>query len=358
MKTLILCIDRDNDFGEKAGMKSPIIGKQANLEAAQKLALKDPEDTDSNCLFSAIATYESMEDAEIATICGDKSVGVKSDSILAKQLDEVLEKIKPEKVILVTDGAEDEYIIPIISSRVKIDSLKRVVVKQSETLEGTYYLITKLLKEEKLQKRIMLPIAIILLIWGFAIIFGSFSLGLSSIFIVLGVYLLVRVFHVEETLAKAFKEFFLGLKIGRMTVFSTILSFFIIVLAVVSEVESLRNLNLKTPEYVIKFLNDIVWWLIIAILNTALGRFIDVYFKEKRVLWSYSIIPFSLLAFGLIFSASLTILLEIIREKSIHSILSEYVLSVPFLTKITGGILIAFIGSVLYHILEDIYGKE
>ncbi|MEM1514387.1 MAG: DUF373 family protein [Candidatus Thermoplasmatota archaeon] len=358
MKTLVLCIDRDNDFGEKAGIASPIIGKKANLEAAQKLALKDPEDTDSNCLFSAIATYENIENAEIATICGDKRVGVISDSILAKQLDEVLEKVKPDKVILVTDGAEDEYIIPIISSRIKIDSLKRVVVKQSQTLEGTYYLITKLMKEEKLQRRIMLPVAIILLIWGFAIIFGSFSLGLSAIFIVLGVYLLVRVLHIEEFILKAFKEFVLGLKIGRMTVFSTILSFFIIILAFVSEIELLKNANLKTPEYVIKFLNDTIWWIVIAILNIALGRFIDVYFKEKRVLWSYSIIPFSLVAFGLIFSASLTILLEIIREKSIQSIFSEYVLSVPFLAKITGGILVAFIGSVLYHILEDIYGKE
>jgi len=27
MKTLILCIDRDNDFGEKAGVKSPMIGR-------------------------------------------------------------------------------------------------------------------------------------------------------------------------------------------------------------------------------------------------------------------------------------------------------------------------------------------
>lgn len=358
MKTLVLCIDRDNDFGEKAGIESPIIGKKANLEAAQKLALKDPEDTDSNCLFSAIATYESMENAEIATICGDKRVGVVSDSILAKQLDEVLGKVKPEKVILVTDGAEDEYIIPIISSRVKIDSLKRVVVKQSQTLEGTYYLLAKLMKEEKLQRRIMLPVAIILLIWGFAIIFGSFSFGLSSILIVLGIYLLIRVLHIEETVLKAFKEIILGLKVGRMTVFSTILSFFIIALAVISEIQLLKNANLKTSEYTIRFLNDIIWWIIVAILCFAFGRFIDIYFKEKRFLWSYSTIPFSLAAFGLIFSASLTILLEILKEKSIHSIFTEYVLSIPFLTKITAGILIAFIGSVLYHIMEDIYGKE
>ena len=70
------------------------------------------------------------------------------------------------------------------------------------------------------------------------------------------------------------------------------------------------------------------------------------------------ILPFTLIAFGLILSASLNILIEVIHEKSLHSIFTEYVLSIPFLTKITGGILVAFIGSVLYHIIEDMYREE
>jgi putative membrane protein len=38
-KTLILNIDRDDDFGRKALVKSPIIGIQNNLDAANKLGL-------------------------------------------------------------------------------------------------------------------------------------------------------------------------------------------------------------------------------------------------------------------------------------------------------------------------------
>ncbi|KAA0011673.1 hypothetical protein B6U81_07040 [Thermoplasmatales archaeon ex4484_30] len=356
MKTLVLCIDRDNDFGRKAGISSPVIGRKENLKAAEKLALVDPEDTDVNCLFSAISTYDELENAEIATICGDINVGIASDEILSKQLDEVLNKVKPDRVIVVTDGAEDEYIIPIIESRIKIDAIKRVVVKQSQTLEGTYYLISRLMKDEKLQRRVMLPIAIVLLIWGFATLFGSMALGLSSIFIVLGIYLLIRILHIEGWLIKAGKEILVGLKKGRMTIFSSILSVFIIIIAIVLTTNRLRDL--KPPEYVIQFINDVLWWFIIAILLIALGRFIDVYFKERRVLWNYSIIPFSLLAFGLILSASFTILLKISEQIAFHVILTEYVLSLPFLTKIIGGILIAFIGSVLYHILEDVYKEE
>ena len=104
-----------------------------------------------------------------------------------------------------------------------------------------------------------------------------------------------------------------------------------------------------------KTLRKILWWIIAAVLLISFGRFIDAYFKEKRVLWSYSILPFTLIAFGFILTASLNILIEIIRQKSLHSILTEYVLTVPFLASITGGLLIAFIGSVLYHILEDMF---
>ena len=28
IKTLVVCVDRDNDIGEKAGLKTPIIGKR------------------------------------------------------------------------------------------------------------------------------------------------------------------------------------------------------------------------------------------------------------------------------------------------------------------------------------------
>ena len=358
MKTLVLCIDRDNDLGEKASCGSPIVGREENLKAAQALALADPEDSDANCLFAAISTYDKLENAEIVTICGDKSVGMESDTKIAEQLDKVLAKIKPERLILVTDGAEDEYIIPIIESRMKIDMIKRVIVKQSQTLEGTYYLIKRLLDDEKLQRRFMLPVAIILLIWGIAAILGVVSIGTSVILIVLGIYLLVRVFHLENVIAKVGKEIVTGLKMGRMTIFSSVLAIFIIVIAFVSAAKVLSGKEIEATEYTIRFINEILWWVVAAALLIALGRFIDAYFKEKKVLWNYSILPFTLVAFGLILSASLTILIEVIHERSLHFIFTEYILSIPFIAKIIGGLLIAFIGSVLYHIIEDIYKEE
>ena len=46
-KLLVICVDRDNDVGEKAGIVTPVFGRDACIEAAQRLALEDPEDADS-----------------------------------------------------------------------------------------------------------------------------------------------------------------------------------------------------------------------------------------------------------------------------------------------------------------------
>ena len=94
MKTLVLCIDRDNDIGVKAGVKSPVVGRAQNLKAATALALRDPEDSDTNAIFAAISIYDDLVkkdiDAEIATISGDIDVGRKSDDTLTEQLEQVI----------------------------------------------------------------------------------------------------------------------------------------------------------------------------------------------------------------------------------------------------------------------------
>ena len=152
MKTLVLNVDRDDDFGRKANVKSPIVGIKDNIDAANKLGQADPEDSDLNAIFSAISTYNSLakekRNVEIATICGYMNVGIKSDEILSKQLEQVIKDTKADNVVLVTDGAEDEYILPIIQSRIKITSVNRVSVKQSKELEDTYFRIVKILDDE------------------------------------------------------------------------------------------------------------------------------------------------------------------------------------------------------------------
>jgi len=164
MQTLIICIDRDNDLGEKAGVLSPIFGRAANLDAAIKLASADPEDSDINTIFGGIKVFDELtqekKDVEIVSIAGDKKVGRAADRKIADQLETILEQLKPQSTILVSDGAEDESVLPIIQSRIKVDSVHRVIVKQHENLESTYYIIKQAFNDPKISHTFFMPIVL------------------------------------------------------------------------------------------------------------------------------------------------------------------------------------------------------
>ena len=54
-KIFVVCVDRDNDLEEKQKSLAPLLVEK-NLEAAQKLILSDPEESDANTMFAALKT--------------------------------------------------------------------------------------------------------------------------------------------------------------------------------------------------------------------------------------------------------------------------------------------------------------
>ncbi|AKB44337.1 Conserved transmembrane protein [Methanosarcina vacuolata Z-761] len=60
MQTLVICIDRDNDLGEKAKLETPIVGREANVQAAVALGIADPEDSDTNTIFGGIRILDEL----------------------------------------------------------------------------------------------------------------------------------------------------------------------------------------------------------------------------------------------------------------------------------------------------------
>lgn len=358
-KTLILNIDRDDDFGRKAKVKSPIIGVQNNLDAANKLGRADPEDSDLNAIFLAISTYDKLKnegkDVEIATLCGDINVGIKSDQKLAKQLEIAIKETDARDVILVSDGAEDDYVVPIVQSRIKISSIQRVTVKQSKQLEDTYYRFVKLLDDDKVKKQFILPIALILIVWAVFAIMDMAASGFGAILFTLGVYLFIRVFNLERNIALMWEEIKSGLLTGKLSFYTYIISAVILVISIFYAYNNaIFNPDVLWAIPVLSFLKDITWAIVAAGLLAAFGRVTDIYVREKEVHWSYWIVPFSLFAFGFIASAIFGSLFDSIQaDFSIQPFLTPY-----FIGYTSVGILIAFIGAVTYHYIKDIYITE
>ena len=302
MKTLILCIDRDNDFGEKAGVKSPMIGRVDNLNAALSLILKDPEDSDANAVFSGISTYDNLlkagEDVEIATICGNKDVGEASDNILMKQLDYVISKVKPDDVVIVTDGAEDEFVIPLVMSRVKIRTVKRVIVRQEKNIESLYYIVVKALKEEKFLKRVLAPIGVALLVLGISMLivmairidlFGWGTLdpatsGFIAVVTAIGIYFLGKAYSIGKKVSAGLDRITEEFLYTRITVFSFLIAASVFSYGVyLGYIAALQAVNVGLS--IILLLYRIIPFTIIAIIIYDLGRIIEsftLYEKGRR----------------------------------------------------------------------------
>ncbi|MBR4988114.1 MAG: DUF373 family protein, partial [Methanocorpusculum sp.] len=203
-RTLVLSVDRDDDVGYKAGVETPAIGREACLNAAVKLGTADPEDSDTNAIFQAIKTYDAElakgENVEIAVISGNHLNMLEGDRRIARLLEEVIEKTGVTECILISDGAEDEYILPIIQSHLKVVGIVRVVIKQLPNIEGTYYIIKKLMNDPKIARTFLVPLGALLLIGALAALFLP---GLSAFLVVMGlvgIYLLFKGFDLDEYL--------------------------------------------------------------------------------------------------------------------------------------------------------------
>jgi len=356
MKTLILNIDRDDDFGRKAKVKSPIIGLEQNIDAAHKLGCADPEDSDLNAIFLAIATYQELKkdgaDYEVATICGDINVGIKSDKILVQQLEQVIAETKPTDVIVISDGAEDEYILPLIQSRLPISSIKRVSVKQSRELEDTYYRIMKLINDDKVKKQLIFPVALLLLVGAVFVVLHLVTVGIGAILFTLGVYLLIRVFNMEKRIAVGWDEMKSGFFAAKISFYTSIVSLIIIGVTVFYAWTMTRQeIGGDFFLFLLAFLKTIVWGIVAAGLIYTLGKFLDIYVREKQVMWSYWIVPFSLFAFGFISYAVFDALYI-----SLHNDFSiEPFFTLTFVSFMVTGIVLAFIGTITYHYIKDVH---
>jgi putative membrane protein len=234
-----------------------------------------------------------------------------------------------------------------------------VNVKQSKQLEDTYYRIIKLLDEDKVKKQFFLPIALILIVWAVFAIFGMAASGFGAILFTLGIYLLIRTFNSEKKVAVAWHEFRAGLLAGRPSFYTFILSIVILAVSMFYAYNNTFNQGYPLVVLILKFCGAITWGIVAAGLLAAFGRVTDLYIREKKVLWSYWVVPFSLFAFGFIGSILFDTfggVIEDYQNSGIFSIGPFYWLS--FWGYIAVGIIIAFIGAVSYHYIKEEYMTE
>ncbi len=241
-KLLVICVDRDNDIGEKAGVITPVIGRNACIDAAQRLALKDPEDADSNSMFSAIKTYDDLMNkgyqVEVVIVAGIKERGIQADEKILNEIKKILEVFSANGAVIVSDGEDDESVIPVIQNVLPIVSVHRVVMKVSRSVEYSYAVFGKYLKmlayDSKYSKFFLGLPGILLLIGGIATIFGYTAEIFAVLVSILGAAFLIRAFDIDRAWANITKP----TPVGFIRIFTMIAGILLILSSVPAGINS------------------------------------------------------------------------------------------------------------------------
>ncbi len=215
-RLLVLVIDVDNDLYRKTKIGGPLLGRVQNLNGATQLGLADPEDPDSNTMFAAVKIYDQLKEdgyqVNIATITGAESGGYAADSEIVRQLEHVLQQYKSDSCIFVGSGASDERVMPLIESRIKISSVKPVIIKQAQAFENTYVKILDKLQEPHYARIVFGIPAIVLLLFAISYAIG---IGWQVPVGIIGVYLVLKGFGIEDSLISSFNS--LGFSLDKMS---------------------------------------------------------------------------------------------------------------------------------------------
>jgi len=321
-RILILCVDRDGDLEVKAGIKTPLLGRTANLDSAVALALKDPEEPDANAMFEAIRLHDRLQNEkqpeetfEVATISGSELGGVSADRKLVSELNNLLNTFSANEVILVSDGYSDEAVLPLIESRVPVSSVRRIVIKHSESIEETAAVFGKyvrLLVDNPRYARMALGLpGVLVLIFGILWAIDNLKIYPGAIYyygiafvIILGGFLLFKGFGVDKATKDAYKwarDYSpppLPMQISNYTVIAGILCIAVSVYLGIANV----NINVApapdiagwlniTPRVVYYFITGIVDLLVAGIIIVLLGRSVRLYFeRDSRLLRNVALI--------------------------------------------------------------------
>ncbi len=308
-KILVLCVDRDDDLGKKAKIKGPVYGRENNLKAAEKLLLKDPEETDGNSIFAAIKKYDELKslgkNVEIATITGKSKIGFGSDEELLKQYEEVLKKSKAKDIVFISDGAEDSSIIPLLQGKAKIISKETVVIKQAEKVESTIYTLKEVLKDKDIAKVVFgLPGFLFLIL----AIFGDIGLKIVGFF--LGVYLLTIGFDVAKYIKAYIRDTISSFYEQRLSFLFYVASLFSLVFGILNTYVVYSEIQILDFNNVLLILSSAYAFAFLFGASILAAKITDLFhFKKAYLLRKYILSMMSLFVLWLVVVSGTNVLL-------------------------------------------------
>jgi putative membrane protein len=304
---LVLCVDLDDDLGRKTDVATPVIGRDAVVDAAVELASVDPEDSDVNVLFEGVHIVDRIDDepVEVVAVTGIDGGDVAANRAVGEEIDTVLASLTASedvRALIVTDGAQDESVLPVIRARIRIDGVRRVVVRQAQDLESIYYTIKQVLNDPETRGTILVPLGILLLIYPMVILVESLGYPGSAFGIIsglFGIYVLGRGLGAKQRIDNIVSRATSGFYGGRITIITYVVAAALLAIGGVSGVNTLDTQpeQVSAVEVLSALVNGAIQWFTAAGVTSSLGRVTDEYLNGTFE-WRYLNAPVYMIAIG------------------------------------------------------------
>ena len=302
MTTLVVCIDRMGDLVR--GTEPPVVGRDAVESLVVDIGVEDPEDSQVNCLLEALRVGRDLEaggdEALVAVLAGtDDTIG--ADRAIARQVEGLIDDYEPESAVVVVDSAKDERLVPIVESRLTVDAVDRVVVRQARDIESTYYLLKQFLADEELRKTVLVPLGVALIAYPVLWSVTSPGVATGAIIAVVGLFVLYKGLGVDAYLAALPGQIQGALYSGQVALVTYVVAVGLSLVGVfagaigVSATGSESQLILAS-----RFAFDAIPWLTGAALAASTGRLLDELIRHEGVRSAYLNLPFGAVAVGLV----------------------------------------------------------
>ncbi|QSG05338.1 DUF373 family protein [Halapricum desulfuricans] len=302
MTTLVVCIDRGGAVTGDA--EAPVVGWEAVESLVTDFGVDDPEDSQVNCLLESLRVARDLEDSgDDAVVAVLSGVGdpVSIDRAVARQTDQLVEEYDPGSAVVVVDSAEDERLAPIIESRITVDAIDRVVVRQARDIESTYYLLKQLLGDEELRETVFVPVGAALIVFPVLLLVGSVAVAFGAIAAVFGTFLLYKGLGIDELLETAPAQIKQALYSGQVALVTYVVAAGLALIGVFAGLLGVSSMSTDAPLLVgMRFVYDAIPWVTGAALAASTGRLVDEFIRGETVHSAFLNLPFGAVAVGLV----------------------------------------------------------
>jgi putative membrane protein len=299
--TLVVCIDRDSPVADRC----PVVGRHDVETTITETGVVDPEDSRINCLLEGLRVADDLEsegEDTVVAVVGGSGDAVGSDREIARQTESLVAEYDPDSAVVVLDSAEDERLVPIIESRVRVDAVDRVVVRQARDIESTYYLLKQFLADEELRRTVLVPVGIALVSFPILLNFvNSPTLAVGAIAAALGVFLIYKGLGIDEFLSRLPGQIREALYSGQVSLVTYVVAGGLSIVGLFAGALEISPPG-DTGLFILanRFLFQSVPWLTAAALAASLGRLLDELLQREGIRSAYVNLPFGAVAVGLV----------------------------------------------------------